>query len=265
MWKTLAKYLRIYKAFIKVSFISDLQFRANFVFRLLTDILWYGAQIVTFEVLYLHTNRIGDWSLEQTRVFLGVMFVTDAIYMVTLHDNLDQFSERVRKGDLDLLLAKPINSQFMLSLGRIATSLIGNFIIATGWLIYALYSYSDFSWWRLPWLLIMIPTGMICFYAIRFMISATAVIFTKSDNLIYLWYQVYRLGLRPDSIYTPWMRIILMSLIPVIMISSVPARFIIEGADYRLLIWALTLSSGLLYTTHRFWRYALKSYSSASS
>jgi ABC-2 type transport system permease protein len=263
--KTLLKYLRIYRAFIKTSFIADLQFRANFVVRLVTDILWYAAQIVTFEVLYLHTQKIGDWNVEQTRVFLGVMFVTDALYMVTLHDNLDGFSERVRKGDLDLLLAKPINSQFMLSLNRVATSLFGNLMIAISWLIYALYSYSDFTWSRLPWMLLMIPSGMICFYSIRFVVSASAVIFTKSDNLVYLWYQFYRLGLRPDSIYVPWLRFILMTILPVAMISSVPARFLIQEPDWKLFIWAIVLAAGLIYATHRFWNFALKSYSSASS
>jgi ABC-2 type transport system permease protein len=72
-----------------------------------TDIFWYIAQITTFEVLFHHTQYIGSWNLEQMRVFLGVVFVVDALYMIILSENLDQFSEKVRKGDLDLLLAKP--------------------------------------------------------------------------------------------------------------------------------------------------------------
>ncbi len=38
--------------------------------------------------------------------------------MIILSENLDQFSEKVHKGDLDLLLAKPVNSQFMISLQK---------------------------------------------------------------------------------------------------------------------------------------------------
>src|SRR4051812_49099685 len=131
--KTLKKYLGLYLAFFRASLIGDLEYRANFISRVLADVFWYLAQITGFEVLYQHTNKIGSWTLPQTRVFLGMLFVVDAFYMIILHDNLDQFSDRVRKGDLDLILAKPVNSQFMVSFQRVLTAILGNLVIASSW------------------------------------------------------------------------------------------------------------------------------------
>lgn len=99
------KYWKLFKAFAKASFVADLEYRANFLTRIVTDIFWYAAQIMTFETIFLHTDNVGGWNLDQTRVFLGMLFVADAIYMVLFHDNLDRMSDRVRKGELDLLLA----------------------------------------------------------------------------------------------------------------------------------------------------------------
>lgn len=261
----LRKYLSLYGMIFRTSFIADLEYRVNFVTRIVTDIFWYAAQVIAFEVLYRHTDLIGDWTLPQTRVFLGMIFVVDAIYMVLLHDNLDRFSDKVRKGELDLLLAKPINSQFMVSLNRASTALLGNFTIAVSWLSWSLWQLPDFNWARVLWLLVLIPSGVVVLYSCRFFMSATAVIFTRAENLQFVWYQIYKLGMRPDSIYVPWFKFIILTVIPVGVIASVPARALLNPPDLLLFAWAILLAPLLVWLSSRYWRFCLRHYSSASS
>jgi len=99
----------------------------------------------------------------------------------------------------------------------------------------------------------------------RFMLSATAIIFTRSENLQFLWWQIYKLGMRPDSMYSPAIKWVLLTLVPVGVIISLPARALLNPPDFFYLIWPVILVPILLYGTHRFWQYALKFYSSASS
>ncbi len=252
-------------AMFKASFIADLEYRANFFSRILADIFWYIAQIVTFEVLYQHTDKIGDWNVKEMRVFLGLLFVIDAFYMIIIHENLENISEKVRKGDLDLLLAKPVNSQFMLTLQKANTAIFGNLLLGSGWLIYSLSGLDHFNYYKLLWLIILLPCSLVVIYSMRFMFSASAVIFTRSENLQFLWWQVYRLGMRPDSMYTPYIKYVLLTLIPVGVIVSIPARALLNPPDLQYLLWPLILVPILLYGTHRFWNFALKFYSSASS
>ena len=265
MIKNIKKYILLYAAMFKASFIADLEYRANFFTRIMTDILWYIAQIMTFEVIYQHTDKIGDWDKFQMRVFLGLLFVIDAIYMIIIHENLENISEKVRKGDLDLLLAKPVNSQFMLTLQKANTAIFGNLILATAWLFYALTGLQDFNYYRLLWLAILIPCSLMVVYSIRFMFSATAVIFTRSENLQFLWWQIYKLGMRPDSMYNPMMKFVVLTALPVGVIVSIPARALLNPPELTYLLWPLLLGPLLIYGTHRFWNFALKFYSSASS
>lgn len=262
---TLRKYLGLYAAFFRASFIADLEYRVNFVTRIVTDIFWYAAQIVGFEVLYRHTTKIGDWELPQTRVFLGMLFVVDAIYMVLLHDNLDRFSDKVRKGELDLLLAKPVNSQFMVSLQRASTALLGNLAIALAWLSYSLWHLEGFSWPRLLWLVILIPSGVTVLYGLRFMMASLAVVFARAENLQFIWYQVYKLGMRPDSIYVPWLKMILLTFVPVAVIASLPARALLDPPDVVLFLWSPVLACITVWLSAKVWKSCLKRYSSASS
>lgn len=175
------------------------------------------------------------------------------------------FLKKVRKGDLDLLLAKPVDSQFMLTLQKANTAIFGNLILALAWLFYALSGLADFSYYRLLWLVILIPCSLMVVYSIRFMFSATAVIFTRSENLQFLWWQIYKLGMRPDSMYNPYMKLFVLTALPVGVIISIPARALLNPPELNYLLWPLILAPMLVYGTHRFWNYALKFYSSASS
>lgn len=265
MFATLKKYLSLYGMIFRTSFIADLEYRVNFATRIVTDIFWYAAQIIAFEVLYQHTTIIGHWTLPQTRVFLGILFVVDAIYMVLLHDNLDRFSDKVRKGDLDLLLVKPINAQFMVSLQRASTALLGNLLIALSWLTFSLWNLPDFSWWRLLWLLVLIPSGITVVYSLRFFMCALAVIFARAENVQFMWYQIYKLGMRPDSIYVPWFKFFLLTLLPVGVVASVPARALLDPPDLLLFAWAVILAPIMIWLSSQFWKFCLKHYASASS
>lgn len=259
------KYLRLYWAFFKASFISDLEYRANFATRILTDVFWYLAQIITFEGIFLHTDNLGGWTAPQMRVFLGVLFVVDALYMILFYENLDRMTERVRKGELDIFLAKPINSQFMVSLQRANTAIFGNLIIGTSWLTWSLLQIPDFNPSRALWLLLLVPCALIGVYATRFATVATAVIFTRADSLQFLWFQLYKLGMRPDSIYVPWFRVILLSIVPFALVASVPARALLFEPDFVLYFWVFLWSVTLLFASRWFWNFCLKHYSSASS
>jgi ABC-2 type transport system permease protein len=257
------KYLRLYRAFFRASLTADLEFRANFLMRIITDIFWYLAQIVSFELLFRFTDNLGHWNRSEMRVFLGVLFVVDSVYMVVFSNNVDFLSDLVRKGNLDLLLTKPVNSQFMISCQRVSTAHLGNLLMACGWLSWALYGYGE--WQRIFWLLAMVPCGALIFYSLRFFFSATAVIFTRAENMQYLWYHLYKLGMRPDSIYVPWLKIIVLTAIPVALIASVPARMVLGSAGPLMALWVAAVAGILLVLSSLFWNYSLRHYTSASS
>ncbi len=77
-WGVVMRYFTLFWTFFRTSFIADLEYRMNFFTRIAVDFVWYAIQILTFETLFSYTTKIGDWSKQQTHVFLGVLFVSDA-------------------------------------------------------------------------------------------------------------------------------------------------------------------------------------------
>jgi ABC-2 type transport system permease protein len=263
--QVLKKYFGIFRAIAKASLIAEIEFRLNFAMRIINDVFWYLAQIFTFEVLFQHTKLIGDWNLAQTRVFLGVLFIVDALFMIFLQENLDRFSEKVRKGELDLLLTKPVNSQFMISFQRISVSCFGNLLIAISWFIWSLSQLPDVNWTKGIWILLLAPCGFAVLYGVRFSIAALALLFVRVDSIQYVWYQLYRLGMRPDSIYMPWLRFLILTLVPVGLIASVPARAILNPPELWVYVWALCAGPFFIFFSAWFWKRCLLRYQSASS
>lgn len=259
------KYFTLYSAFFRASFTADLEFRANFLIRIVTDIFWYLAQIISFEVLFNYTDHIGDWDRARTRVFLGVLFVVDAIYMTIFSANVDGLSESVRKGGLDLLLTKPVNSQFIMSCQRASTAHLGNLLLAIAWLLWSLFQIPSFSWIGVLWLFLLLPCGALVFYSLRFLFASAAVVFTRAENIQYLWYLLYKLGMRPDNIYAPWLKYLILTLIPVGVIASVPSRLLLNFANPWLGLWSVFVAFICLKFSNWVWNTTLKYYASSSS
>jgi len=259
------KFWSLYAAFFKASLVADLEYRLNFIFLILAEFVWYSTQLILFEVLYRHTSIIGNWSLDEMRVFIFLVLFVDSIYMILWDPNFVVFTDNVRKGTLDLLLMKPINSMFMLSSQRVSVSHIPCFLITFGGLIWALNQLPDFNWLKLLWLFFLVPAGLSVIFCGRFALNSTSIIFTRADFLQYIWYSAFRLGLRPDAIYSGFVRWILIFVIPFAMVASIPARLLIEPTNYGLLLWALVLPFILFWLLRRYWNFCLKYYSSASS
>jgi ABC-2 type transport system permease protein len=76
------RYFLLVAEFFRISVIADLEFRANIAVKIATDLIWYFAQIVVFEVLYRYTPVIAGWTLPEVRVFMGILFFVDAVWML---------------------------------------------------------------------------------------------------------------------------------------------------------------------------------------
>lgn len=245
---------------------ADLEYRLNFVVRIVGEFFWYTAQLSVFEVLYLHTDSLNGWDIHAVRVFMGTLFVVDVLYMIFLQENLDHLSSTVRKGDLDMYLLKPINSQFMVSCRKVSVPHFVNLILVGGYLMWGLSQLNvSISWAQVVAFILLLICGLTITYSLRFIFTLLVFYMHEAGSIQFIWYQFYRLGTRPDIIYPRVLRLMVLTILPVAFIASVPSRILVEGLDYEL-VWAglgLALSSFLL--SRILWRVSLKRYASVST
>jgi ABC-2 type transport system permease protein len=260
------RYLSLWFKFLQMSWMADLEYRLNITIRVLGEFSWYVAQLSVFEVLYTHARSISGWDVHGMRVFMGTLFLVDVFYMILFMENMDSMSSLVKRGDLDLYLAKPIDSQFMLSLRKVATAYSLNMIFILAYLIWAIRDFPHpISMVQIVSFAFLLICGLVTVYSLRFMFATLNVILQDAGNVQFVWHQLWRLGTRPDPIYPFYLRVFVLTALPVGFFASVPARILVEGVDFSLVIIAPCMAIALLLLSHHLWGKALMKYASASS
>lgn len=261
--KSLIKMLHLELMFFKLSAIADLNMRFNLFVQFMNDVLWYSVQIVLFEALYLHVDELGGWTIADTRVFLGLLFLIDGLHMVFFAHNFDVFSEKVAQGDMELMLLKPVSTQHLMSCQRLQCGYLLNVVLAASWLGWSLsFIPGGFSLSMLAMLALVIPAGFAIFYSTRLLFITPALLYSRAEHITEIYFSVLKLGMKPDRLYGPGLRYLILMIIPVGMIASIPTRLLVEPFDVWLLASLLGMAGLLLLVTNRFWHWSVKRYCS---
>jgi len=107
--------------------------------------------------------------------------------------------------------------------------------------------------------------GIILWYSIEFMISSSCFWYKNFSVAGWLSHEFFKFSLRPDSIYTGFMRKILFSLVPMTLIASVPTRHLLYGPNIYYFVWQIFISIIFFCMARIVWKRGLKLYESASS
>jgi ABC-2 type transport system permease protein len=243
-----------------------MQFRANFLIRIFTEILWLGMQYVYIEVIYAHVGEVGGWTKWQMVVLLGTNHLINQTFEAFFFDNCARLVDQIRQGDLDFALVKPLNPQFLVSVryidyASLANSLAGVMILAVALgqmgqtvgpgtvLLYAL----------------LVANGVVILYAMMFMLSTLTFWIGRSSNLFELYYQLGQFARNPAEIYRWGLRLLLVTAIPMLVVSNYPANRLARELEPGTLFYGLGVGLLFFLASVGVWKLGLKRYRSASS
>lgn len=260
------RYMRLYLYFVRFSLSRAMEFRFDFWFRIVMDSMYYAVNIGFFLIVFDHTDIIAEWSREQCMVFVGVYLVIDALQMTFFSNNLWILPQLVNKGDLDYYLLRPISSLFFVSLRDFAVNSFINILIASAILIGSIA--------KLPTPITFLQASLFPVYLflglmIHFLLNLLSIIpvfwIHSAKGMQNVFWILNKMGERPDRVYTGWTRRILVTILPLGIMSSFPARMIVEPLDFGIALHGAVVTGGLFITTLFVWSKALRAYSSASS
>ncbi|HEX4926103.1 MAG TPA: ABC-2 family transporter protein, partial [Bdellovibrionales bacterium] len=100
------RYARLYAYFLRFSFSRSMEFRLDFTFRIIMDLLYYVVQIVFYKVIFLNTPGLAGWNEGQIMIFVSGYLIVDALNMTLFSNNLWWLPTYVNRGDLDYYLVR---------------------------------------------------------------------------------------------------------------------------------------------------------------
>src|ERR1700722_319191 len=136
---TLGRYFRLMGSLARYTLTRELAFRGNFLVKVSVEVLWLGILVAFFRVVFARTSAIAGWNEAQYFFFVGCFFAMNGVIEMLFLDNCNEFAELVRTGDLDGLLLKPIDEQFLITCRRIDWGTAPNILMGGAVMVMALY------------------------------------------------------------------------------------------------------------------------------
>lgn len=268
MLGTLRAYLAILAVFIRTSLQAELAFRVNLLVNMVLALVGIANAIAGVAVIFSHTSSLRGWSFAQTLVLLGVYTIVNGLLNVFVAPNLDQLSQSIRQGNLDFTLLKPASSQFLVSFQRCVIWGLSDVLLGVGVLAYGLARVSGEG--RLgvgPVLLfgLTLVAGGGVLYSFWIMLATFAFWFVRIDNLTTLLHTFFNMGRFPVDAYPTWLRRVLTFVIPVALVTTVPARALNGTLGPLVPVISVAVAVAMVWLSTRLWWLGLGQYTSASS
>ena len=268
----LSRYFRLLGAFARFCLTNEMAFRGNFVMKVLVEVLWLGILLIFYQTLFTYTSQVGGWDAHQYLFFLGCYYTLEGLIETLFLENAIDFADMVRTGNLDFYLLKPIDEQFLVSLRKIDWSTATKIPLGVAIMAFALAAMGwTFDPGRLAGFVLLFACGAALAYSFLLILSSLSVWLVRNENLMEWWWLFTTLMRYPRENYMRgWaypLYIACWYIIPVLLVTNVPAQSMVRVLDLTVENVALLIGATavMLYLSRRFFFYALRSYSSASS
>ena len=286
-----AHYPRVFWTFFRNSAVREMTFRGNFIITVLTRAFWFVAQLTLFHIIYANVTAISDWNREQYFAFMATGMLINAIVETFFMPNCANFSELIRKGDLDFVLLKPIDTQFLISFEKVNLAMLNQLLLAGALLGYSLYSLDQQGLLAggvgvvdVLMYLLLILVGVAFFYSLMIALASSTIWFGRNQGLYDFWFYITVFARYPRTIYgsgpegrTPsniseWaggdvLQFSFTYIIPILLVVTVPARVLVQKAlvPSWLTLVAVGVTIAGLFISRAIFQWSLRSYRSASS
>lgn len=265
------RYPRLYGCFLRYCLKRELNFRVNFVVRAVLSVGWLLLIVFYFDLIFGQTKAIGDWNRQEYLFLMGTWFILFGLVETLFLENCTRFSELIRTGNLDLVLIKPVDEQFLISLERVDWAEVPSMLFGVGMLFYSTYVGNlDVTFGRSLAFVALLACGVAILYSFMLSLASISVWVVRTQSLHELWFYIAQFGRFPSEIYADstlgiGIRVVLMYLIPVMLAVNVPARVAVKSIAWPYVVYTAVAAVLLLAFSRWFFHLALSRYRSASS
>lgn len=256
-------YLKIWWMMSRNSFLTVIVNKLGFSIFFTGKLLRFFFVLFLITVLLKGTKVLAGYNLDQTIFFFLVFNFIDTVSQFLFRETY-RFRRLVVTGDLDLVLVKPMNPLFRCLMG--GADLID--LTTIPFLIAAMVMVGDKFSPTLPAIglfVVLLINGLLIATAFYISVMALGIITTEVDHTIMIYKDLSSLGRFPVDIYKQPLQTIITYFIPIGIMISFPAKALMGMISFWGVIISLVVGVTTLLVSFRFWNFALRRYSSASS
>lgn len=264
------RYVRLLWNLGRYTLNRELAFRGNFLVKIFVEVLWLGILVAFYRTVFARTSMVAGWPENQYFFFVGCFFAISGLIEALFLENCNDFAELVRTGDLDFLLLRPIDEQFLISCRKVDWGSMPNVLMGGAVMAASLYS---MGWHldpvRIAIFLVTFVCGTAIAYSFMLALTSLTVWMVRNQSLMEMWWLFSSLARYPKEIFLgTWaepMGVFFTFILPILLVVNVPAAAMVRVLDPWMVAFTLVATAAAVWASRRFFQHALRSYRSASS
>jgi ABC-2 type transport system permease protein len=260
--------LKLIGLFAQASLQEEMAYRANFFINVLHALLNLGTGVLALLVLFDQVEVIHGWTFGGTLALLGVYLIVSALRSLFMGPSLEALAGmdgEVWSGQFDFTLLRPISTQFLASVRKWRLFALFDLLLGLAVLGVALVELSQtLTVMQVAAFVMALLAGLTILYAIL-LIFAALVFWSPGVLFTWVFDGLFQLARYPLGLYPGWLRLVLTWIVPVGIITTVPAEALTGALSPEMLIATCGLAVVLCLAASRLFHVALKRYASASS
>jgi ABC-2 type transport system permease protein len=262
------RYLRLLRSFIAVAFQNVLAYRLNFWISLLHTVLNLGTGILGMWVLFSQVESVQGWTMPSALALLGVYLTLGALRRLFIGPSLEALvgmDGEVWQGTFDFTLLRPVDVQFLASTRHWRPLALLDLVLGLGVLGAAVVRLGHaLTPVDLLAFVVALAAGLAMLYAI--LLAFSALVFWSPGFLFtWLFNALFQMARYPTGFYPGWLRLVLTWIVPVGLMTTIPAQALAGELAPGVLLGSLGLALLFVAGATVLFRTGLRRYASASS
>lgn len=259
-------YIRIYWTLMRLNFSALVAYRGNFINNMLSSVIWAIFSLLTIYLLTLNVTSMFGWKKEEILLLSGMYGIVIGIFHTLYSRNFSRFSRIIHLGELDVLLLKPVDTQFLMSYWIVNYTALLRVVVGITFVAYLVTTYHmHITAIAVLTSIVGIFIATLLLYAIWYIVMTSSIWFSNLYNLVDVLFQVTNISRFPQDMFRELSAYLFWFLLPLTFVITTPAKVLLLRASTGDVIGLVGFATLLFIASRKFWKFALRFYASASS
>jgi ABC-2 type transport system permease protein len=260
------KYLKIYSIFFKQYLKGLMEYRVDFLIGMFAFMLTQGAGLLFLYIIFQNIDALAGFSVDAILLMYGIGLIPKGIDHL-FFDNLWLLPQRVRQGQVDRYLLRPISPLYVFLVERFQPDAFGEILLGFGLVITTMIRMgSSIVWYEVLAIASFVFIGIFIFTALKLLTSSTSFWLKNSYPLIQITYNLSDFTKYPILIYPKAIQLLMTFVIPFALVSYYPTIYLLGRISYfEVLTYILLVTGVLSFLALKVWQKGLKHYESTGS
>ncbi|MBE5961894.1 MAG: ABC transporter permease [Lachnospiraceae bacterium] len=265
--KQLRRNMRVVKELIRLRFQNLMMFRLGFFGPFFVDGSLFCIQILVFQAVYANVERIGSWEKGEMMLYIGTFSLLNAVNMMIYFFGVNAIPYKIKSGDMDLYLTKPISPLLRLSLEQVNPGSVPLIIMSILIITYGVQTAGiRISPGKLVWYLFWLVIMQVLYYEMEVIIRAISFYITSATSFVQLEEAALGLCMQlPGIAFYGIYKVIFYVILPYGIMATIPVQSIAGEMTAKTAVFGIGIVCIFSAITYLIWINGKKHYNSASS